>query len=1166
MPPKRRTTIATEAKVVRGNLEKFCQLLEQEGVAQQFRESIQEARHLITTLDREFEIDRAGPRLQLKVQTATQHQKQKWYLKRKVNRLQSQMNESLQAKFHGRIQSLWFIMVAFADPAMPLQGLSTWCAEFGVEEQGGISSTYITRIRDAMCQVLKKMNRQELAMQAASLPCIAETDISEPIFATHVHDEAAMRLRSYDNTLPDRILRGRLSKIQNNSVTLTFGNESYFWLTELQPLQKKDGPTIAEALVSVTEEIFASLIAFPSRPWKQLRYVHLLTGDGINTNQNAAKRLLQRFHNQDGVKYSLIVWKCASHVINLCVVAAICGTVLADPVEHDDVCAACSRFFRYLVHDYIEEYNAALRTYIFNQLRIVRPPPDAAFEPEGREMALKLQRLYSAAVLPDELLHFFNGSLRRMEHICRSAQSDDVLKNAAFRILSKYFFFIEERPVPTRFWLFSNCVHCLLRMRLCGLPSDILGLREICPNKENQKRLSRFLSFYSSVAADQRLRQASLCLQLTDLALNLVAQTRAQDGKPPCLVRLAQGNVETRTCQKFSEICALLQDDPDLDQSSALFGLLVTESHIIIRMAEFQQYPAALWKLTQEWNPAGYVYEIECFLEQADENLDTGYSLQLKQDAWKNGNLPDAIAYILSDRIQSELGGIFRASAATSLEVERKHWQDRRTEGKKFIGVARASRNSILSRYRVLRRTIAPVRKQQVKLAKSLRHMSAPALAAKRNPSWLPRPAGFNTVAHVGNKPALDEYYAQNKNTLEAEAKRIRETAKAFANSSKDMELSHGMPFSNSMWMKWIEANDAEFRKQLRSATRERKVIGARLQPRPAGLPSASRIGPRARSTTSTLIKKFLQQKQGWFSVTATASPLVLFVVTLIRQVWAVPLQQVRGRHFEFDLSLPFCKLLKPISEILRNHCGSVSDEDQATLDQLEIELVNFDGKMMKINIVAAETIVLRPRKPKKTSGAPGSSSESDEDDKIYHLQEESGSEELESDIESALEQELEEPNQVPDVGGEEGDEQDLADRAPSGTHVFDKSGYFTFVNYATKGEKKDCKVIVCRRFCVPGPFGLGLSNKSKTLQILSFDESLAHPVRSHILLKAWSLFRSSQGDWLDYCPSRRRWWNDELNNLKKEIAALGYAPGTIGSHAADEKLREWCPQALTSD
>ena len=435
-----------------------------------------------------------------------------------------------------------------------------------------------------------------------------------------------------------------------------------------------------------------------------------------------------------------------------------------------------------------------------------------------------------------------------------------------------------------------------------------------------------------------------------------------------------------------------------------------------------------------------------------------------KQDAWKNGNLPDAIAYILSDRIQSELGGIFRASAATSLEVERKHWQDRRTEGKKFIGVARASRNSILSRYRVLRRTIAPVRKQQVKLAKSLRHMSAPALAAKRNPSWLPRPAGFNTVAHVGNKPALDEYYAQNKNTLEAEAKRIRETAKAFANSSKDMELSHGMPFSNSMWMKWIEANDAEFRKQLRSATRERRSLAPGsnhdLLVCPA-LPELDHVPdlPHLHSSRNSSSRS----KAGFLSL-PPLPPLVLFVVTLIRQVWAVPLQQVRGRHFEFDLSLPFCKLLKPISEILRNHCGSVSDEDQATLDQLEIELVNLMARWWKL-ICCSRNNVLRPRKPKKTSGAPGSSSESDEDDKIYHLQEESGSEELESDIESALEQEFEEPNQVPDVGGEEGDEQDLADRAPSGTHVFDKSGYFTFVNYATKGEKKDCKVIVCRRF-----------------------------------------------------------------------------------------------------
>ena len=58
-------------------------------------------------------------------------------------------------------------------------------------------------------------------------------------------------------------------------------------------------------------------------------------------------------------------------------------------------------------------------------------------------------------------------------------------------------------------------------------------------------------------------------LQLTDLALNLVAQTHAQDRKPPCLVRLA--------CQIFSEIYTLSQDNPDLDQGSTVFGLFITK-------------------------------------------------------------------------------------------------------------------------------------------------------------------------------------------------------------------------------------------------------------------------------------------------------------------------------------------------------------------------------------------------------------------------------------------------------------------------------------------------------------------------------------------------------------------------------------------------------------
>lgn len=196
-----------------------------------------------------------------------------------------------------------------------------------------------------LVRLSKSCRKNQRCLQAASLECQDLTDTSKPVFITHVHDEASMRLRSYDTDLPSRILRGRSSKIQNNSVTIRFGGNVYPWLQELQPLMRKDGPTIAEALVRVTEDIIRALVAFPARPWSKLKCIHLLTVDGINTNLNAARRLCYKFCTDPRLNYSLISWKCASHVVNLVVVVAICGSLLSEPIEDDDECAACSRFF-----------------------------------------------------------------------------------------------------------------------------------------------------------------------------------------------------------------------------------------------------------------------------------------------------------------------------------------------------------------------------------------------------------------------------------------------------------------------------------------------------------------------------------------------------------------------------------------------------------------------------------------------------------------------------------------------------------------------------------------------------------------------------------------------------------------------------------------------------
>jgi len=93
-------------------------------------------------------------------------------------------------------------------------------------------------------------------------------------------------------------------------------------------MSRKDAPTVAKTLLSVVDEIVAEAkagsAAVPAerRHSGQIRVVHLLTGDGIPTNQAAARRVLhqivaERRYGGD-VDYKLAMWTCASHVTCLC--------------------------------------------------------------------------------------------------------------------------------------------------------------------------------------------------------------------------------------------------------------------------------------------------------------------------------------------------------------------------------------------------------------------------------------------------------------------------------------------------------------------------------------------------------------------------------------------------------------------------------------------------------------------------------------------------------------------------------------------------------------------------------------------------------------------------------------------------------------------------------
>ncbi len=103
-----------------------------------------------------------------------------------------------------------------------------------------------------------------------------------------------------------------------------------------------------------------------------------------------------------------------------------------------------------------------------------------------------------------------------------------------------------------------------------------------------------------------------------------------------------------------------LGDDPVLDASSAATALLTTQAHITMRFDYYSRYPTFLWRLCEKWNPGGYISSIEDFLAAPDEELDVGFSLQLKTDAWRQGSMADAMCFLTSSAIQEELCGVLR--------------------------------------------------------------------------------------------------------------------------------------------------------------------------------------------------------------------------------------------------------------------------------------------------------------------------------------------------------------------------------------------------------------------------------------------------------------------------------------------------------------------------
>ena len=759
-------------------------------------------------------------------------------------------------KISGRIAHLWFVRVGLAEPTVLAQSLSNFCRDFPRRETNSISPSYVSTVRDVFAELTKRFTYQQIEAIAleSSTRASASNEHCGSFVIPHTQDEVAMRLRSRDPAVDlalgvvDRVLarvvRSRSSKIQNDVIVLHHQGLSVRVLTELQALREKTADTVTVALLNsirLTLQAIARGLVQTPRAAEQRRVIHILTGDGINTNAAAARRMFHALRTEykgsaSPIRYFFLVFVCNSHTANLAVQVAIVGDWISKPIDNCDLVGTCVRWFKYLLHDYAEDFALSLKLYIHDHLRTVSTATRAADQKQTADWHI----LYGPDVLPSEVVDFFDGGISSMEHILKGSEGRALACHKAFLLLNKFLLKVEEKPTPTRFWLFAKCVWALLLLHLLGIGQLAFQAVGVDPGVENSKRMTRFGRWFTTSSAAQQLRRAALCLRLTIRAVSISSQkTTESSHRASILVRLGQAEVQRKVSADLSEHLRHLPLDPILDQELAVPQLFLTAGHLCMRYEAFKLYPTALWTLTSKFNPEGYIAAIESFLAMDFPQLDVGYSAELQYDARACENYAESIRYMVSSQVQTELVEILEEAKACSLDVEREHFLAKKAEGRRGVRlttVGRSSRNNILRIYRGSRNLHIAKTLEERNVAMKLRFMNIWALAVQTNPEWFARGRGslhweqnvslreMQALTFAGDHAKLRQFVENNKDDLREEARKLRETAQRTLE-----EAEHPIPFSNAEWLAWMTDHEVEFRECMQQATVTRRSYSERV-------------------------------------------------------------------------------------------------------------------------------------------------------------------------------------------------------------------------------------------------------------------------------------------------------------------------------------------------
>ena len=189
-----------------------------------------------------------------------------------------------------------------------------------------------------------------------------------PIFILHVQDEADIRLRSKEGDNLPGPNRSRTSKVQQHVVELVAVHGSLDIPTEMEALGDKTAATLCINFERLVRHIAAGVLpstgggaqpqaSVAKKPQADIWLFHIIVGDGIATNEAAAKRLwacLQKRELGDRVRYLLVVIICDMHQAGLTAKSTVAGraaTAAARGELYKGISGVAVRLYKYLIND-----------------------------------------------------------------------------------------------------------------------------------------------------------------------------------------------------------------------------------------------------------------------------------------------------------------------------------------------------------------------------------------------------------------------------------------------------------------------------------------------------------------------------------------------------------------------------------------------------------------------------------------------------------------------------------------------------------------------------------------------------------------------------------------------------------------------------------------------